>query len=533
MAGAVYLNGIQLSRDPNLVEPLTRAWNTSRYWVVSAPVLKAGENILLIRVSGLAAYQPGLGPVALGSASQINLRYMHEQWLRHDMHLLSLAVTATLGCFFLALWLFRRRETEFGWFGLMSLAWWIYVFNQVATTTWPFASTDTWEAVSSIAFLLHSACFTMFVLRSGERRFRRTEFLFWIMVLVQAIAMLLTPHARMQEMRNLLALIPGLTYLASCFLFLYFAWRDGRTDQYILSVCIAFFIVVGIHDFLVFTKVLNSNIYYSALASQIQMAGMALILGWRFVANLRRIERFNDELYLKVEAAKDELAVNLQHQHKLEIANAQLGERINLAHDLHDGLGGTLVTSIATLEHAPESIPSSRFLSILKELRDDLRIIIDAASSYQLAETSLAEMLSPLRHRLSVLFESQHIACHWQLSGIENIHLPTARSMDVMRILQEGLTNVLKHSHADSVHIELSDDAGQLTLVIKDNGVGFDPVVSAPQGGTGMRSMRGRASRLGGTFETQRINGETILTITIPGAGTGQRNQAQDRYEQA
>ncbi|MFJ9450677.1 7TM diverse intracellular signaling domain-containing protein [Herbaspirillum sp. NPDC101397] len=515
MAGMVSLNGVQLSRDQSLTEPLTRAWNTPRYWQASPPLLRSGQNILLIRVSGLAAYQPGLGPVTLGTPTDISARYTHEYWLRHDLQLFSLAVSATLGCFFLALWILRRREAEFGWFGLMSLTWWLYASNQIKLTTWPFATTDAWQAAVSILFLVYSASFTMFVLRNGPRRHRRTELAVWAMVVFGSIAMCLTPHGRMQEMRAWLALIPVLTYIASCFLFFYFAWRQRRVEQLILAACLAIFIVVGIHDLLVFLKILDSNIYYSAFASQIQMVAMALVLGWRFVANLSRIECFNEELHVKVESAKEALAQTLKREHELQVVNVRLGERLNLAHDLHDGLGGTLVSSIATLEHAPESIPSSRFLTILKELRDDLRIIIDTASSYQLDETSLAEMLAPLRHRFGVLFESQNIVCRWQLSGIEDCHLPTAQSLDIMRILQEGLTNVLKHSRASRAHVELRGDASELVLRIRDNGIGFDFPMQESKAGTGMKSMQLRTSRLGGTFEVRRIDGETVLNITL------------------
>lgn len=516
MAGAVSLNGVQLSRDLSLAEPLTRAWNTPRYWQVAPLLLKAGLNVLLVRVSGLAAYQPGLGPVKRGTPADISARYTYEYWLRHDLQLFSLAVSVTLGCFFLALWMLRRRESEFGWFGLMSLTWCLYASNQVKDSSWPFDSTDAWQAAVSIMFLAYSACFTMFVLRSGTRRYPRLELAIWSMVAVGAVAMYLTPHDRMQEMRAVLALIPVLTYIGSGLLFLYFSWCHREIDRLILAACIAATIVFCIHDLLVFVKVLDSNIYYSAFASQIQTVSMALVLGWRFVANLSRIERFNDELHVAVESAKGELAQTLKRQHELEVVNARLGERLNLAHDLHDGLGGTLVSSIATLEHAPGSIPSSRFLTILKELRDDLRIIIDTASSYQLAETSLAEMLAPLRHRLGVLFESQHIVCRWQLSGIEHCYLPTAQSLDIIRILQEGLTNVLKHSHADNVHVELRDDADGLMLEIRDNGLGFDLVALENQTGTGMKSMQMRAHRLGGSLETRRADGKTVLKITIP-----------------
>jgi signal transduction histidine kinase len=516
MAGVVSLNGVQLSRDPNLTEPLTRAWNTPRYWLASQPLLRSGENILLFRISGLAAYQPGLGLVALGAPADISARYSRVYWLRHDLQLFSLAVSATLGCFFLALWVLRRREVEFGWFGLMSLTWWLYASNQIKLTAWPFASTDAWQAAVSIMFLIYSACFTMFVLCYGTHHYRRVRLGVWMMLVVGSIVMCFTPHARMQEVRAWLALIPAMTYIASCFLFFYFAWRQRRVEQLILAACLAVCIVVAVHDLLVFLKILNSNIYYTALASQLQMVAMALVLGWRFVSNLSRIERFNEELHVRIEAAKEALANTLQREHELQVVNVRLGERLNLAHDLHDGLGGTLVSSIATLEHAPESIPSSRFLTILKELRDDLRIIIDTASSYQLDETSLADMLAPLRHRFGVLFESQNIVCRWHLSGIEQCHLTKAQNLDIMRILQEGLTNVLKHSRADSVHVELHDSAGQLILTIKDNGIGCDFHVRKESAGAGMKSMRSRTSRLGGSFALQRIEDETVLTITIP-----------------
>jgi hypothetical protein len=67
MAGAVYLNGSLLMRDTSLVEPLTRAWNTPRYQLLPAALLREGANTLLVRVSGLSAYQPGLGPVSIAA----------------------------------------------------------------------------------------------------------------------------------------------------------------------------------------------------------------------------------------------------------------------------------------------------------------------------------------------------------------------------------------------------------------------------------------------------------------------------------
>lgn len=521
MAGAVYLNGALLSRDASLVEPLTRAWNTPRYLLLSAPLLRPGTNTLLVRVSGLAAYQPGLGPVELGNPAQIYPRYEAARLIRRDLQILSLAVSATLGAFFLTLWLMRREERAFGWFALMSFAWIAYASNQIATTVWPFTSTDAWEEADSIAFIVYCTSFSVFVLRFCERHFKRIELALWLLTALGAIVMLCTPRASIAYMRGLLAILPALLFMCSCVLFLYFAWRSRRTDMRVMSLCIVVFIVAGVHDLLTFLLVLKDNVYYTALTSQLQMVGMAVVLCWRFVTSLRRIERFNDELTITVAAAKEELAATLSYQHKLEVSNARLGERLSLAQDLHDGLGGTLVGSIATLEHMPNGIPPDRFLAILKELRDDLRIIVDAASSHRLGEDSLAEVLAPVRQRLMRALEIQGVACRWDAAGIERSVLPSALSLDVLRIVQEGVTNVIKHARASRVDVTLHDDGEALHLVIADNGIGFaqgaaDPATHRVSHGAGMRSMHARAERLGATLQAQSGTAGTTLKMRMP-----------------
>jgi len=126
MAGEVSLNGTPISRDDSLVEPLTRAWNTPRYWLLAPPLLRPGTNTLLVRVSGLFAYQAGLGPVSLGEPAAMQADFERERLIRRDLQVLGLAVSAAASAFFAALWLLRRRETAYGWFALMSVLWLLF-----------------------------------------------------------------------------------------------------------------------------------------------------------------------------------------------------------------------------------------------------------------------------------------------------------------------------------------------------------------------------------------------------------------------
>ncbi|MBJ9679482.1 sensor histidine kinase [Burkholderia gladioli] len=520
MAGALYLNGSLLAADPRLKEPLSRSWNMPRRWLLPASLLVAGRNTLLVRVSGLAAYAPGLGPVTVGAPAQVERRYAHAHQVRRDLQLYSLAVTSTLGCFFVVLWLMRRRESLYGWFGLQSMAWWCFQMNQAATSPWPFASTDGWEAAMSIAVVLFSVSFAMFTLRFANRRCPRLERLLWLLAAAQTLAMLLAPRGSIETVRAAIALLPALTFIGCCSAFIVFSLRRPRADRLALSGCMLVFVLACIHDLLTFLGVLGDNVYYTSIAAQFEMIGMALVLAWRFVTNLRRIEQFNHELTSAVAEAKRELRDTLDREHALQVTNARLNERLSLAQDLHDGLGGTLVSSITTLEHAPQDMPPARFLGILKELRDDLRIIIDSASLDHAGTRSLDGFIAPMRHRLARAFEAQDIDCRWELAGIDNLHLPNATCLDVMRVLQEAATNALRHSGASRIEIAVVHDAEGLRMAVADNGRGFDPEAPTLHGGIGMRSLRARVGRLGGVLRIASDASGTRLTVSIPGLGT-------------
>lgn len=515
MAGAVRVNGHRIARDASLVEPLSRMWNTPRYFLLPAALLRQGPNMLLVRVSGLAAYQPGLGPVHIGEPAQARALFEYQYLLRHDGQLFGIAVVVSLGLLFLVLWLMRRQEVAYGWFAVQQFAWLVVAWNQIATTTWPFTATDPFEAANTTALVIFCACYFMFVLRFCERRWPRREAAVWIAVVLISVWMMLAPHAVIGARRAQLTLLASASYALVDIMFVYFAWRGGRLDQRILSLTGVVNLIAGTHDTLVFVGVVHSNMYYSTPSLMVTVVGVALVLAWNFVRNLRRIESFNLELQHSVEDARSELATSMLRQHELELVHARLGERVNLAHDLHDGLGGMLIGNIAALEQASESMPPGEVLSMLKELRDDLRLIIDTASAQHYGEHSLDALLAPLRHRMTRLFEAHGIDTRWRIGNLQHVYLTTTQNLDLLRILQEALANVLKHSKASRVEVDLHDENQTLLLEVTDNGVGLK---TADQSGfgTGMRSMQARARRLGATFSVGSEAGATLVRLRMP-----------------
>ena len=517
MAAAVYLNGSLIDRDPSLVEPLSRSWHVPRYFLLQSPLLKQGENELLVRVSGLAAYQPSLGVVDVGDPQALQARFRKEVFVRHDLQVLDSAIGFVLAAVIGMFWLLRRKESMYGWYALSAVFGRLYDSNFFASSPWPFPTTDGWQAFIGACYVAGAAAHTVFLLRFCERRWPRLErVLLAIAVLVMAGA-LLWPQW-MGPNRNLY-LVPTIAFLyAVSFTFMGYALRSGRRDYQVLALCIILPIAVSLHDLGVYMGWYGGVSYLGSFTSPLMLLGMGFVLAYRFANTMQRVEGFNAELRNEVQLATTQLADNLQQQHALELAHSRAGERLQLVRDLHDGFGGTLVGAIARLEQAPEDMPRQEGIGVLREMRDDLRLVIDSTAREQ---ADLTELLAPLRHRTSGLLDAVDIQAHWHLQDIDGIELGASRSLDLLRLLQEGLTNVFKHSNAQRVDVYLRRQGDQLQLHIDDDGVGLaqgaDGVVAA-RTGAGLASMRLRARRLGGELQVSPAdNGTgTRLALVLP-----------------
>ena len=521
LAGEVRINGMLVGRDSNLVPPLTRGWNTPHYWPLTPPLLHPGRNTMLVRVSGLAAYQPGIGPVTVGPAASVQTLYAHQKFVRVDSEFLNLGMNITISCVFLVLWIFRRREVTFGWYGLTRLFWVLYECNQVATSTWPLSSDRLWEALNTSFFLLCATSSVIFTLRFCERRFPRWEVALWLATGMAAIWMLATPPETMGQHRAVVSVMGVLIGFCGAGLMIYFAWRSRVVEQVILAGVSWVGLLAGLHDLLTFLNVLHGNIYYSNTVSTTRTIAIAAVLAWRYVRNANRIENFNAELRQEVEAARASLRGSLEHRHMIELTHARIGERLNLVRDLHDGLGSTLIGGLAAVEHAPEGTSASYLTRVLKEVRDDLRLIIDSSGREAAGEAGLAEQIVPLRHRMTQLLDAHDIDCRWTLTGLDDLLLSSSQVLDVLRFLQEALTNALKHSEAKLVQVAVQYDGSSLSLSVLDNGKG----VSTEAGqGVGMQSMGVRARRLGGELHFASEPGRTLVAIQAASLSQEPRN---------
>jgi len=132
---------------------------------------------------------------------------------------------------------------------------------------------------------------------------------------------------------------------------------------------------------------------------------------------------------------------------------------------------------------------------------------------------------------------AHHVLAHFHLHGHDGAHRFDAGDIDLprdlspalltvlYRTLQEGLTNVLRHADARRVRIEASASPRGVTLILQDDGRGFDPNAPRPaSAGIGLANLRRRLQSLGGRLEIHSAPGQGVrLAVFVPPAARSLR----------
>lgn len=522
MAGSVYVNDTLLWQDLSLREPFSRSWNMPRHWILPQAAL-SGTNVIQVRVTGMAQGTLGLGSVNIGDADSIRSLHQQRTWVQRHVFVLNLSISLVLGVLFFTLWLVRRSEQAFGWYALASLSWAVFAGTMLATTTWFLPSSHDWNRFVCTVLVVYCCAFCKFTWVFGEQTLPRLGKSLWITSVVCLAALWTLPDT--WTALAWVVVIPAFALItfANCLQFQFHASHNRQRHNLLLAACLLLFLIIGLRDLLLVTGVIGGNMFYFPITSAIAMIFMFLIIADRFARSLKRIESFNEELRSAVDKSRNDLTQTLQREHALETRNIRLAERLRFSHDLHDSLGSSLMRSIATIEQSDKALDNTRFLSMLKELRGDLRQIIDNSSSHMTSDNCTpVEWIAPLRHRFVRLFDELGLVSNWNFPAAWPCRLSALQLLALTRFVEEALTNALKHSHGDTLTISLSEDGDNgLKLEVCDNGVGFDVDAIRAGYGVGMRSMQARIDRVDGRLEIHSQAGETRLVarLTCPPQG--------------
>lgn len=233
-------------------------------------------------------------------------------------------------------------------------------------------------------------------------------------------------------------------------------------------------------------------------------------LGKKMQDQVKSLQRMADE---KADFAKS--------AHKAAV----IEERQRLARDLHDSVSQQLFGVTMMAEASLKQMDKNP--KIAKEQLEDV-----AASALQ-AQTEMRALLlhlrpvhlsgDPLPLGLKKLIDElkQKSSINFRLEIDESLKLPETTEEHVFRIIQESLSNILRHANANEVKLTIQVRSNELFLHIADNGRGFDVGEDSKRKTSyGLKTMKERSEELGGTFTVRSIQEEgTYIDIRIPCEG--------------
>jgi PAS domain S-box-containing protein len=227
--------------------------------------------------------------------------------------------------------------------------------------------------------------------------------------------------------------------------------------------------------------------------------------------------------------ANETLRAEIAHRERVEaerrnlqgqLATAQEDERRRIARELHDQMGQHLTALGLGLkvvkDLTPDPSPAHDRLQKLQTLTDLIGREIHHLA-LELRPTALDDLglEAALTNYVEGCAERSGVEMDLHATGLDAQRLPPPIETALYRVIQESLTNILKHASARRVSVVLQRSAGQVSAVVEDDGGGFDADSgpATPEGRLGLLGMRERLALVGGTLtiESQLGRGTTII----------------------
>lgn len=196
------------------------------------------------------------------------------------------------------------------------------------------------------------------------------------------------------------------------------------------------------------------------------------------------------------------------------VMETQESERKRIAEDLHDSLGHLLSTAKMHLHSIPNEqkpqVESS--LHLLNQASEEIRNITFNLMPHTLEEGGLVPALHELASKVT---KAGVVAVNLQVHNMERFSIEKQSQFNIYRIVQEAVNNILKHADAKNIDIQLVGLEENLSIVIEDDGKGFD--TSTKKTGRGLKNIVTRSLWLKGNINIDSSPGRgTTITTEIP-----------------
>jgi signal transduction histidine kinase len=262
---------------------------------------------------------------------------------------------------------------------------------------------------------------------------------------------------------------------------------------------------------------------FGAAISLLLVASLYWFFLFRYSAERAEEKRLRDLELLS--NSQNELSASRQMLRDLAAHQIHLKEeeRKRIALEIHDELGQRLTAlrlEVALMEQRfvqyGGSLTLQSFNNLKGQIDETLKIVRNVATRLRPATLDIG-LSSAIMGHLEDFRDKTGLDLEFANELPDNFSLTEAQITGIFRILQEALTNIARHSEATRVEITLTNDEQNVSMIITDNGRGFDSTAGSGRYSLGISGMKERAASLGGFCEIESVLGQgTQMRVVIP-----------------
>jgi signal transduction histidine kinase len=518
----IVVNGVQIldsRRDPTANRP-DRA--TPEIAVIPTALLHDGANDLLVRLYVWGPISGFLDQLFVGPDASLRPYYEQRTFLFVTLPTIFSAWQGILAVILTVLWAVRRHEPAYG---ALAAAMALGAAQAFLITAVDQPKHPELNAILIVSAPLESGFVLAFAILFFTRRWPRYAYLIFVPGALLALVGLFGDLEALGAF-YLLVGIPaaGLNLLLLAFVAGWSELRRQDVPSLLLGCAVTIILTCLVHDLLEVLQILpDRRVFFARLSYSAMLVAIGAGLTWRFARALNRVDGFAAHLVIQLREAEGKLKASFAREQEQARAATLARERTRLMRDLHDGLGGQLVSIVALSERGEASAPvGDAARAALKDLRTVIDSLDDIGGDLMLA-------LGSWRERAAAQLRPHDIALDWKISAPGLPVHPELRPwhvIQIVRLLDEAVTNAVKHAEARCITVSIetrTDASGEAcgAITVADDGKGFalaadGGAADARRAARGLRSMKSRAARCGATLDLNSGSGGTRVRLILP-----------------
>ncbi len=507
---AVYVNGRFLGSGGEMSVPPTRNDFRPLYFAIPNGMLIPDENEIAVHVVSDPPGRGFLGPLLLGPDETLGHSFKRSHFIRVTL-VQFIAVSLLVSMFYVGVLAIKTRDSVYFYFAALLGAGTLFDASLLLIDLRLPGRYMDWLRMLGTGWLV---VFLIFFLHRFLNIYRPLiERIVLIWAVTGTVLLALLPHAWAYSVSSYYWDVMTIVWGGYALVIAWHASFKVQSKEYwAIALSVLVLLGAGVRDWIMYTE--NPEIFQGTLliyAMVYPLVIFAWVLLQRFTTALSEADLLNRELEDRVKRREAELAANYEKISAAKQQQALIEERERIMRDMHDGIGGQLIAATAEARQ----VGSKRLVDSLECALADLRLMID---SFEPVDEDLGTVLGLVRMRLERRLRNHNLHFDWRVEDLPPIKdFGPHKVLQVMRILEEAVTNVVRHAQASRIIVsareKLREGIAGIGVEIIDDGRGIDP--AAPKG-SGLENMRYRAQSIGGHLVVEAVQPGTAVRLWLP-----------------